>query len=856
MTRCRCAFFVRFAAIVLLCAMGALPARSQRAYFVDGYHGGVWGHYPRHYTRFMLDKLEEYPAWKLNLEIEPETFDWVKQVDPEGYGRFSAWLADPATASRIEFVNPAYGQPYLFNISGESIIRHLDLGIRQLRLHFPSLDFLTYSSEEPCFTSALPQLLRSFGFRYASLKNPNTCWGGYVRAHGHDLVQWQGPDGTAIPTAPRYGVEALKPGSTWETIGNTNSREFIGAALRSGVRFPVGMCLQDAGWYNGPWLGDNTGGYQPNKHVVWREYFAEVLPQVDAPIWRLSQEDIQVSLVWGAQVLQRVAQQARRAESRILLAERVAAMDWFFDQRAWPGATLDRAWKNLMLAQHHDCWIVPYNKVDSLSWAGKTAYWTGQTLAAADTLLAVREAAPDSNGTPLTVTNALPYRRTDIVAHRLAATDSGEGWEAVDGQGRTVPAQWVEGGADGYRTVLFVAEVPAMGRRTYRLVRTGAARDGFVHVRREGPCYIVESDRYRIAVDTARGGVITSLKATGTDATEWVDAQQGEGLNELRGFFPEEQRFRSSAEYPATVRVLENGPVRFRMAVHTQLAGHPVVQELRLVSGQARIDFGLAIEWRGQPQIAQFIETDYRPERRRKAFYSDRHKLLALFPLALTGQRVAKNAPFDVTESRLDDTFFGRWDSIKNNIVLDWVSVTDSPGQQGMALFTDHTTSYVHAQGHPLGLTVQYAGKALWGKEYGVEGSTRMAYGLLPHDGAWDKAGLWQEDDYWKAPLVASATAGRDTASMLAFDKPGYQVSGLVVDGDDLLVRVFNAAGDATPLEVSLPRKPARAIVEELDGRLTERLEIRPVDGNRHAFRLAMPRFGVRTVRIGFDDMD
>ena len=35
-----------------------------------------------------------------------------------------------------------------------------------------------------------------------------------------------------------------------------------------------------------------------------------------------------------------------------------------------------------------------------------------------------------------------------------------------------------------------------------------------------------------------------------------------------------------------------------------------------------------------------------------KAFYDDRYKLLALFPLNLANQIVFKEAPFDVTESR------------------------------------------------------------------------------------------------------------------------------------------------------------------------------------------------------------
>src|SRR5258708_34023356 len=123
----------------------------------------------------------------------------------------------------------------------------------KLRHDFGGLIFSTYSSEEPCFTSALPQILRSYGFKYASLKNPNPWWGGYTRAYGGELVDWIGPDGSRILTVPRYATETLKPHSTWETIAANNSVAYVLGALRAGIGHPVGMCLQDAGWANGPW---------------------------------------------------------------------------------------------------------------------------------------------------------------------------------------------------------------------------------------------------------------------------------------------------------------------------------------------------------------------------------------------------------------------------------------------------------------------------------------------------------------------------------------------------------------------------------------------------------------------------
>src|SRR5258708_12782556 len=115
-------------------------------------------------------------------------------------------MADQSAHGRVEYINSAYGQTYLYNIYGDSIIRQFYYGMRKLRQHFPGLIFSTYSSEEPCFTSALPQILRSYGFKYASLKNPNTCWGGYTRAYAGALVSSIAPHPTPLLTLPPFAT--------------------------------------------------------------------------------------------------------------------------------------------------------------------------------------------------------------------------------------------------------------------------------------------------------------------------------------------------------------------------------------------------------------------------------------------------------------------------------------------------------------------------------------------------------------------------------------------------------------------------------------------------------------------------
>ena len=66
-------------------------ADAQQAYFIDGYHGGIYGHYPVGQTAFIAQKLRQNPNWNINIEIEPESWEVVRHRDPEGYEAFKRY---------------------------------------------------------------------------------------------------------------------------------------------------------------------------------------------------------------------------------------------------------------------------------------------------------------------------------------------------------------------------------------------------------------------------------------------------------------------------------------------------------------------------------------------------------------------------------------------------------------------------------------------------------------------------------------------------------------------------------------------------------------------------------------------
>ena len=178
-------------------------------HYADGYHGGLHGHMPFGCWPDILRVFRQNPEWKVSIEVEPVSWDHVRLHDPETYEALRAGMFNRERADRVEFVAGTYAQPYGWNIGGESMIRQLVYGIRLNRRHFPDMDIDTYAVQEPCWTSSLPQILRSLGFRRSTLKNPATAWAGYSAGFPAESVLWTGPDGTSIPCVPRYACEEL-----------------------------------------------------------------------------------------------------------------------------------------------------------------------------------------------------------------------------------------------------------------------------------------------------------------------------------------------------------------------------------------------------------------------------------------------------------------------------------------------------------------------------------------------------------------------------------------------------------------------------------------------------------------------
>ncbi|HKV19692.1 MAG TPA: NEW3 domain-containing protein, partial [Mycobacterium sp.] len=195
----------------------------------------------------------------------------------------------------------------------------------------------------------------------------------------------------------------------------------------------------------------------------------------------------------------------RDAENAVLDGERFAVFAALLGGATYPQAALEKAWVQLVYGAHHDAITGSESDqvyIDLLT-GWRDAWELGS--AARDNALALISSAVDGT---VVVWNTVAHKRTDVVTARLD-DPLGEGVRVTDADGNEVAALVEHGG----RSVTWLArDIPSMGWRAYHL-SAGPAVPGWNEV--DGDT--IGNDRYRLTVDAARGGAVSSLLDDGRE---------------------------------------------------------------------------------------------------------------------------------------------------------------------------------------------------------------------------------------------------------------------------------------------------------------------------------------------------
>ncbi|MDD2997199.1 MAG: glycoside hydrolase family 38 C-terminal domain-containing protein, partial [Paludibacter sp.] len=565
--------------------------------------------------------------------------------------------------------------------------------------------------------------------------------------------------------------------------------------------------------------------------------------------WHFTQEDVRVNLMWGSQVLRKIAQQVRHSENKIVQVEKLSAMAYLANGFKPDQKQMDEAWRTLMLAQHHDSWIVPYNRLNKTNtWADEIEVWTDKTNDISNEIMQKSmqsfEYASTGNDYFIRVYNTVGILKNEVVTAQLPENVIAGTFRLLDADKKDISYS-----VSNTKTnkINFQAKVPAFGYATYQISKVKSVKKSVEKTFRKtaNECTL-ENDMYKIVFDLKKGGSIKSLVAKTQGSKEYVSDNSDFLLGEIRGFFYEQNKFRSSAENKAKVTLVDNNAHKSTVRISGHIASHPFDQTVTISTGSAVIDFDLNIKWKHNEGIGEYKQQDNWQENRR-AFCDDRFKLNVWFPVDLKTPKLYKNAPFDVCESRLNNTTFNTWDSIKHNVILNWIDLSEQENGDGLALFSDHTTSYTYGDKLPLGLTIQYSGKGLWGPDYKITGPTQLKYALVPHSQKWDKAAVQSKNTAWNEPLIAKVSKGlkSENRSFIDLKNSGYELSAVQITENGVLMRLFNAESNAGEQKVDIGFRFAEITEVELNG--TQRQSDSALKNiNANELTLTIPQFGIR----------
>jgi alpha-mannosidase len=365
-----------FVVLVILLADGFLASGANAStggpqvptdsplYLLTYDHGGLvlWGR--DHFVKYLhsaVDWLDRYPSFKIGLDNEAYTYDKLAEQDPTVIEEIRGYLSK--YKGRFGIGTCTYGQPLSVFINEESNIRQIEYALAADRKYFGVAPDV-YLMSEHAMHAQIPQILKGFGFHGAIMRTHFMMYG-YNPVFDVPIGWWVGLDGSRVPTIPTYKGEGAQFGKT--TVDNWILTRYPSPdAQKSPADFRkefgriqplLASRADDAGLRKEDLVKECEG--KPGFKWVLLD---DILPLFPAPQeeLRTASNDFIVRMPWGY-CGNEIWNQSRRAEVGVLTAERIAALATLAGEDGGE-AELDKAWKNLLVGQHHDiqiCGLLP-----------------------------------------------------------------------------------------------------------------------------------------------------------------------------------------------------------------------------------------------------------------------------------------------------------------------------------------------------------------------------------------------------------------------------------------------------------------------------------------------------------------
>jgi len=797
---------------------------SSPLYLLTYDHGGLvlWGsdHFVK-YLRSAVEWLDRYPSFKIGMDNEAYTYDQMARANPEILQEIRTYLKK--YAGRFGIGTCTYGQPLSVFVNEESNIRQIGYALEADRRHFGCAPDV-YLMSEHAMHSQIPQILKGFSFEGAIMRTHYMMYG-YNPTFDAAIGWWVGFDGSRIPTVPTYKGQGAEFGRT--TVDNWILTRYPGSnAPKSPADFRkefarinplLATRADDAGLRREELVKEYEG--KPGYKWILLE---EILPAFPAPQEEFDTKpnDFVVRMPWGY-CGNEIWNLSRRAEVAVLTAERAAAIAMLTGGSNHQ-AELENAWKNLLVAQHHDiqiCGILD----DARRFLPESISISEKVLKSSLQQIASQMSAGDNP--QVVVLNPVSWHRKEWFEISVSLPRGyAKNLQVMYGD-KIIPSAILaadlhsDGSLRDIKLALY-ADLPGLSVCSYRLIPSeGKPADENKKLTVDSQNLTITTQFLEVHFDPEGG--ISSMKDMRT-GKELLDAKK------IRALFA--GRIDGNDVGSGGLWSLESarGGALWALARQSGMIGSiPYTLEMKFYAESPRIDCRVRFSFAGQ-KIGQLSDNKRDPS----SGFVHEHKLrFKIFP-AVGGSAVGvRDLPFAVSQTP---------DRYVNGLY--WTAVTD--GERGLGVFNRGTMGAVREQDGGFSVPLAYAMYYVWGTRM-LTGDYVYEIALYPFTGEWEHADLHQRAIEYNYPLVGIfAPAGNDkfghTIQPLTISSSDAIVSAFYNLDDELYVRMYEDRGSDCRVSFDFTMGQVRMTEVDLSGR-----ELSAVSGG-----FDLKPWQIKTVRI------
>jgi alpha-mannosidase len=821
-----------------------------------------------------LQLMSEYPQYTLS-QSSAQYYEWMEEKFPALFAEIQKRVKE----GRWELVGGMWVEPDLNMTDGESQVRQLLLGKRYFQQKFNVDVKIGWNVDSFGYDWQLPQIYKKSGIDYfitQKLRYNDT------NQLPLKLFWWQAPDGSRVlsyfPHDIVQGTEAdeiardlsvaikLNPGqhALMHVYGPSLGRLNISGARESienginwlspGRIYPRVEFSTSQSFFN-----DMASRVSITGMPVWNyKTLTAGTPQlpeppagkISLPVWN---DEIYLEHHRGTYTSQAVQKSnMRRSDEWLLDTEKYSSLAWL-GGLDYPGLRLTEAWKRKAFNEFHDVAagtaIAPVYKDAQRDY--DAVHWTADE--ATDN--ALRELNGHINtatqpGVPIIVWNPLSWDRSDIVAATVqmpSATPDGISVLDSDNQPLLMQVLSHDERTNTYHLLVKPRSVPAVGYTVLHAIhgQHQVASDLALHGT------TMENASLRVVVDS-KTGCITSLY---DKAAKFESIVQGQCGNKLETFVDTgrslteanldsirvEDAWNIDKDYDkqetdltalTSIEAVEHGPLREVIRVTRHWGKSTFVQDITLYAATPRVDVVNEVDW------------------------NETHVLLkASFPLNATSAAATYEIPFGSIERSA--TRSNPIDAARFEVsALRWADLGDS--NHGFSLINDSKYGY-DAFGNVLRLSLLRA--PLYPDPTADRGHHHFSYSLYPHSGSWKQADTVlraYEFNYHMQALQAGSHIGDLPASRSLVRVAPHNLALTAMkkseDGDSLILRFYEWAGEDTHAKITIPPGASKALETNLmEQDLTPNPQL-VLKGDE--LNLDVAPYSINTVRIQYPRRD